>query len=105
MSDHLIKMDLIELNRFVARSNTKNPEFNNKFFTLLVQLFLSILKEVVTLCDARGLDLSSIKVLNKTGNYEQLLQLYETMLKVDFKRALVRGSGDEPDQLFSGHLS
>lgn len=64
MSDHLIKMDLIELNRFVARSNTKNPEFNNKFFTLLVQLFLSILKEVVTLCDARGLDLSSIKVLN-----------------------------------------
>jgi hypothetical protein len=28
-SDQLIKMDLIELNRFVVRSNTKNPLFND----------------------------------------------------------------------------
>ncbi len=28
-SDQLIKMDLIELNRFVVRSNTNNPLFND----------------------------------------------------------------------------
>ena len=63
-------MELLELNEFVTEKNHRIPGFRESYFSLLSNFFLSIVQNVVTLCDQANLDLSSIATIELAESKE-----------------------------------